>query len=52
MATPYTTDTTKHAVPTEEVRQGESTGHVRYVLYASLILTVVAGIVLYAIYAG
>lgn len=37
-------------VPTEQARQGESTGHVRYVLHGSLALAVIAGVVLYAIY--
>ena len=37
-------------VPTDRARQGESTGHVRYVLQASLILAILAGVVLYAIF--
>jgi hypothetical protein len=41
---------TGRVIPTELARQGESTGHVRYVLQASLALAVIAGIVLYAIY--
>ncbi|MBV9044975.1 MAG: hypothetical protein JO348_00075 [Alphaproteobacteria bacterium] len=34
-------------VPTMEARQGESTGHVRYVLGTSLALALVAGVVIY-----
>lgn len=37
-------------VPKEDARQGESTGHVRYVLQASLALAVIAGVVLYFVY--
>jgi hypothetical protein len=37
-------------VPTDDARQGESTGHVRYVLHASLALAVIAGVVLYLVY--
>lgn len=40
----------RRVVPTEDVRQGESTGHVRYVLHASLALAVIAGVVLYLVY--
>ncbi|HXC53964.1 MAG TPA: hypothetical protein VNU97_01590 [Rhizomicrobium sp.] len=37
----------RRVVPTEQARQGEATGHVRYVLGASLVLAVVAGVFLY-----
>jgi hypothetical protein len=40
----------RRVVPTENARQGESTGHVRYVLHASLALAVIAGVVLYLVY--
>jgi hypothetical protein len=40
----------KRVVPTDQARQGESTGHVRYVLGGSLALAVIAGIILYMIY--
>jgi hypothetical protein len=40
----------RRVVPTEDARQGESTGHVRYVLYVSLALAVLAGIALYSVY--
>jgi hypothetical protein len=41
-------DTVAHRViPKEDARQGESTGHVRYVLQASLALAVLAGMLLY-----
>ncbi len=43
-------DTTKRVVPAEQARQGEATGHVRYVLHISLALAVIAGVILYAIY--
>jgi hypothetical protein len=46
-----TQNPTEHrVVPTEQARQGESTGHVRYVLGSSLVLAVLAGIALYVIY--
>ncbi len=35
---------------TDQARQGEATGHVRYVLQISLALAVIAGAILYAIY--
>lgn len=41
------TDQPHRVVPTDDARQGESTGHVRYVLYASLGLAVLAGLFLY-----
>lgn len=34
-------------VTTQQSRQGEATGHVRYVLASSLVLAAVAGVVLY-----
>jgi hypothetical protein len=37
-------------VTADEARQGESTGHVRHVLRASLLLAVIAGAVLYVLY--
>jgi len=47
--TPIPPIPTEHrVVPTDEARQGESTGHVRYVLSGSLALAVIAGIALYA----
>jgi hypothetical protein len=49
MALPQS-ETPKRVVPTEQARQGEATGHVRYVLGSSLVLAVVAGVVLYAMY--
>lgn len=42
--------TPKRVVPTELARQGESTGHVRWVLRVSLILAVIAGVVLWSVY--
>ncbi len=49
MATPLT-DQPKRVVPTEDARQGETSGHMRWVLRASLALAVIAGVVLWAIY--
>ncbi len=43
-------DTPRRVVPTERARQGESTGHVRYVLGSSLVLAVLAGVFLYVLY--
>jgi len=40
----------RRVVPTDDARQGESTGHVRYVLYGSLTLAALAGAVLYAMH--
>jgi hypothetical protein len=37
-------------VPTQEARQGETTGRVRTVLQLSLALAVIAGVVLYFVY--
>jgi hypothetical protein len=37
-------------VPTQEARQGETTGRVRTVLHLSLGLAVIAGIILYFVY--
>lgn len=37
-------------VPTQEARQGETTGRVRTVLHISLALAVVAGVALYFLY--
>ena len=51
MVTPVSNDTTpRRVVPTEQARQGEASGHVRYVLHISLALAVIAGVILYAIY--
>ena len=51
MAYPQTPDATEHrVVPTEQARQGEATGHVRYVLASSLVLAMLAGILLYVLY--
>jgi hypothetical protein len=41
--------TPKRVVPAELARQGESTGHVRWVLRISLFLAVIAGIVLWSV---
>jgi hypothetical protein len=50
MPIPVTDDTiATQVVSTDDARQGESTGHVRYVLYASLALAVLAGIFLYVL---
>jgi hypothetical protein len=37
-------------VPTQEARQGETTGRVRTVLHISLAMAVVAGVALYLLY--
>jgi hypothetical protein len=37
-------------IPVEQARQGEATGHVRYVLGFSLVLAIISGAALYAIY--
>ena len=37
-------ETPRRVVPTDQARQGESTGHVRYVLGSSLVLAVMAGV--------
>ena len=42
--------TPKRVVPTEQARQGETSGHVRWVLCFSLGLAVIAGLVLWAVY--
>ncbi len=47
MAYPQT-PTEHRVVPTDRARQGESTGHVRYVLGGSLALAVLVGVLLYA----
>jgi len=47
MSSPLT-DHTKRVVPTEQARQGETSGHMRWVLRISLGLAVLAGIVLWA----
>ena len=45
-------DSTPHlVVPKEDARQGESTGHVRYVLGGSLALAIVAGLGFLLVYA-
>ena len=46
MAYPVT-ETPRRVVPTDDARQGESTGHVRYVLASSLVLAVMAGVFLW-----
>jgi hypothetical protein len=43
-------DTTKRVVPTEDARQGEAPGRVRYVLLISLVAAAVAGVVIWSIY--
>jgi hypothetical protein len=51
MAYPQTPDAGEHrVVPTDQARQGEATGHVRYVLASSLVLAVLAGVVLYVLH--
>ncbi|MEJ1968075.1 MAG: hypothetical protein WDN03_05445 [Rhizomicrobium sp.] len=47
---PYPATEDRRVVPTQDARQGESTGHVRYVLYASMALAVIAGIILFSVY--
>ncbi len=42
--------TPKRVVPTEQARQGETSGHVRWVLRISLGLAVLAGIVLLVVF--
>jgi len=42
--------TRKRVVPTDDARQGETSGHVRWVLRISLGLAVLAGIVLWAVF--
>ena len=37
-------------ISTDDARQGEATGHVRYVLGASMFLAVMAGAILYLIH--
>ena len=43
MTYPQPETTPRRVVPTDDARQGESTGHVRYVLGSSLVLAVLAG---------
>jgi hypothetical protein len=43
-------DLQRRVVPTQDARQGETSGHVRTMLGASLILAVVAGVFLYVMY--
>ncbi len=51
MSTPTTDRSTpKRVVPTEQARQGETSGHMRWVLRVSLALAVLAGIVLWSVY--
>ena len=54
MATPITNpqmaDTPKRVVPTEQARQGEAPGRVRYVLAIGLALAFIAGVVIWSIY--
>ena len=47
---PYPASEDRRVVPTQDARQGESTGHVRYVLMSSLALAVIAGVSLYILY--
>ncbi len=48
---PYVpSETRRRVVPTDRARQGESTGHVRYVLGSSLVLAILAGVVLYLLF--
>ena len=47
MAQFSTHDTTKPIIATEDARQGEAPGIVRYVLGISLTLAVIAGVLLY-----
>jgi hypothetical protein len=47
---PYTANDDRRVVPTQDARQGESTGHVRYVLMSSLALALVAGVTLAFVY--
>ena len=49
MATPLI-DQPKRVVPTEQARQGETSGHVRWVLLGSLLLAVIAGAILWSVY--
>lgn len=52
MAAPLTDHTNpRRVVPTEQARQGETSGHVRWVLRVSLTLAILAGAVLWFIYA-
>ncbi len=44
------TDDHKTILSTEDARQGKELGVMRYVLYFSLALAVIAGVVLYTIY--
>ena len=50
MAQAPTHDTTKPIIATDEARQAEAPGIVRYVLGISLTLAVIAGILLYLAY--
>jgi hypothetical protein len=43
-------ETPKRVVPTEQARQGEAPGHVRYVLFISLAAAAIAGVVIWSIY--
>lgn len=52
MAQFSTHDTTKPVISTEDARQAESPGIVRYVLGISLALSVIAGVLLYLSYVG
>lgn len=52
MAQAPTHDTTKPVIPTNEARQAEAPGIVRYVLGVSLAMAVVAGVLLYLAYFG
>jgi hypothetical protein len=42
--------TPKRVVPKDLARQGETSGHVRWVLRISLALAVIAGVVLWSMY--
>jgi hypothetical protein len=43
-------DTTRPVSSTEEARQGEAPGHVRYVLLGSLAMAAIAGVVIWSIF--
>ena len=51
MSAPLSNDTRpKRVVPTDQARQGEAPGHVRYVLHISLALAVIAGVIIWSVY--
>jgi len=49
MATPMT-DAPERVVPTEQARQGEAPGRIRYVLLISLAAAALAGIVIWSVF--